>query len=241
MTSSYKGLAVALFPDSNPDPIVPTGPATSVGFQVGDSTTGITRAAGVSMIYGYGYQKTTALTGTLRGVHGNSVCFVASTAGTFIGVEGRAGNGTSASAHDGLAAGTLKGGYFYVAGSGIAAGVTVTTAVGMDTQLDVDSSGLTVTNAIGARINIQGGQGSTLTNLYGLKIEHESVDGTGATMDAAIHVSSVNGNEPITVLIDCASAALASHDTDQWPIFKIPGDLILSWDVSASTWVSSAA
>lgn len=239
MTSSYMGMAPSLFPSANPDPIVPQSTDVTVAFQAGDSTTGVTRAGGVSMIYGYGYQKTTALTGTLRGVRGNSVCFVDSTDGTFVGVEGRAGNGTSASAHDGLNAGTLKGGYFFVAGSGVASGNTITTAVGIDAQLDVDSSGLTVTNAYGARINVQGGQGSTLTNLYGLVIEHESVDGTGATMDAAIKVTSVNGNEPITCLIDASGAALAVHDTDQYPLIKI-STLILSWDVSASTWVSSA-
>jgi len=237
MGSSYQGKAPALYPDSTTT-IVPASGLTSTVFQVGDSN-GFALAGGLSMVYGYYKGITTAVTGTARGLRGNAVCFVASSAGTFVGVEGRAGNGTSASAHDGLAAGTLKGGYFYVAGSGIAAGVTVTTAIGLDTQLDVDSSGLTVTNAYGARINIQGGQGSTLTNLYGLVIEHESVDGTGATMDAAIKVTSVNGNEPITCLIDASGAALAVHDTDQYPMFKIPGDLTLSWDVSASTWISS--
>jgi hypothetical protein len=192
------------------------------------------------MVYGYAYQKTTALTGTLRGVRGNAIAYIDASTGTVIGVEGRAGNGTNASTHDGITLTTAKGGYFYVAGSGEGtSGATITTAVAVDAQLDVDSSGLTVTNAYGARINIQGGQGSTLTNLYGLVIEHESVDGTGATMDAAIMVKSVNGNEPITVLIDCTNAALASHDTDQWPLFKIPGGITLSWDVSASAWVSS--
>jgi len=218
----------------------------AVGFEgvyenisIGSSSVPVQAAAGISMIYGYAYQNTTALTGTLRGVRGNAVVYVDSTAGTIIGVEGRAGNGSNASTHDGFNAGTLKGGYFFVAGSGIASGNTITTAVGIDAQLDVDSSGLTVTNAYGARINIQGGQGSTLTNLYGLVIEHESVDGTGATMDAAIKVTSVNGNEPITCLIDASGAALAVHDTDQYPMFKI-STLILSWDVSASSFVSSA-
>jgi hypothetical protein len=77
-----------------------------------------------------------------------------------------------------------------------------------------------------------------LTNLYGLVIEHESVDGTGATMDAAIKVTSVSGNEPINCLIDASGAALAVHTTDQYPMFRI-STLILSWDVSASAWVSS--
>ncbi len=236
-TSSYNGGAPALNP-SVTTCIVPKSGLTGAAFQVGDSD-GFSLAAGISMVYGYNKAVTTAVTGTARGVRGNAIVGVASSAGTFIGVEGRAGNGTSASAHDGLAASKLEGGYFFVAGSGIAAGVTVTSAYGVNAELDLDSSGLTVTNAYGVRINIQGGQGSTLTNLYGLVIEHESVDGTGATMDAAIMVKSVNGNEPITVLIDCTNAALASHDTDQWPLFKIPGGITLSWDVSASAWVSS--
>lgn len=236
MASSYMGLAPALNPDSTCT-IVPMSGLTGTALQVGASA-GFDLAAGITMLYGYNKAVDTAVTGTARGVRGNAVCFVESTSGTFIGVEGRAGNGTSASAHDGLAAGTLKGGYFYVAGSGIDTGCTVTTAIGMDTQLDLDSSGLTVTNAYGARINVQGGQGSTLTNLYGLVIEHESVDGTGATMDAAILVKSVNGNEPISVLIDASGAALAVHDTDQYPIFKI-GAKIISWDISDGVFVSS--
>ena len=236
MAGTFMGLAVPLFPDTLIN-MVPSAAMATV-FQVGDSTTGVARAAASTMIYGYYYGKTTAVTGTARGVRGNAVCFVASTAGTFIGVEGRAGNGTSASAHDGLAAGTLKGGYFYVAGSGIAAGVTVTTAIAIDAQLDVDSSGLTVTNAYGMRINIQGGQGSTLTNLYGLVIEHESVDGVGATMDAAIYVKSVSGTEPITALIDCSDAKLTLASTDQVPLFILPGDILLAWDISASAFTS---
>lgn len=237
MAGTFMGLAVPLFPDTLIN-MVPSAAMATV-FQVGDSTTGLSRAAGTSLIYGYSWQKTTALTGTNRAVRGNAVCYVASTAGTIVGVEGRAGNGTNAATHDGVALGTAKGGYFYVAGSGIAAGCTITTAIAVDAQLDVDSSGLTVTNAYGMRINIQGGQGSTLTNLYGLVIEHESVDGTGATMDAAIMVKSVNGNEPITVAIDLSNAALAVHDTDQYPIFELTGGITLSWDMSASAWVSS--
>lgn len=235
--STFMGLAVPLFPSSTATVVAPSALATV--FQVGDSTTGIDRAAGSTLIYGYGWAKTTAVTGTVRGVRGNVVCYVDSTSGTFNGVEGRAGNGTNASTHDGVNVGTLRGGYFFVAGSGIASGNTVTTAIGVEAHLDVDSSGLTVTNAYGMKINIQGGQGSTLTNLYGLVIEHESVDGTGATMDAAIMVKSVNGNEPISVAIDLSNAALAVHDTDQYPIFELTGGITLSWDMSASAWVSS--
>jgi hypothetical protein len=238
MAGLYMGLAPSAFPDTTVY-ITPQSGLTGTTFQVGVSA-GFDLAAGTTSIYGYNKAITTAMTGTVRGVRGNAICFIDASTGDFIGVEGRAGNGTSASAHDGLGCtGKLVGGYFYVAGSGIASGNTVTSAYAVNAELDLDSSGLTVTNAYGVRINVQGGQGSTLTNLYGLVIEHESVDGTGATMDAAIMVKSVNSNEPITVLIDCSSAALASHDTDQWPLFKIPGGITLSWDVSASGWVSS--
>jgi len=237
MAGLYMGLAPSAYPDTT-SYITPQDGLTGSILQVGVSD-GFDLAAGTTSIYGYNKAITTAMTGTVRGVRGNAVCMVDASTGTFIGVEGRAGNGTSASAHDGLNVTKLVGGYFYVAGSGISSGNTVTSAYGVNAELDLDSSGLTVTNAYGARINIQGGQGSTLSNLYGLVIEHESVDGTGATMDAAIMVKSVNGNEPITVLIDCTNAALAYHDTDQWPLFKIPGGITLSWDVSASGWVSS--
>ena len=112
---------------------------------------------------------------------------------------------------------------------------------GVRAHLDIDVTGLTVTEAHGITINCQGGA-STVSKLYGLSIEHESVSGAGATMTAAIHVKSVNGVEPITTLIDASEAIISVHDTDQVALlkFKISGTTkTLSWDLSSSVWVSS--
>jgi hypothetical protein len=178
--------------------------------QIGESTTGVNSATPNAMIYGYYFGKTTALTGTARGVRGNGRITVASAAGTVHGVEGAAGNGSSASADDGINLGTGRGGYFFYAGTGKAGAVpTVTTAAGVAAQLDIDAANLTVTTAHGAHINVQTGSAAnnTVTNLYGVTIDHEAVDGAAKTMAAYLYLRAVNGNEPATNAISLATGA----------------------------------
>jgi hypothetical protein len=206
--------------------------------QVGD-TNGITIAA-ATMIYGWAKHITTAVTGTSRGVRGNATTLIASASGTMIGVEGRAGNGTSASASDGVALGTGIGVYGYFAGTATA---TVSLAIGVKAHLDIDVSGLTVTEANGVLINCQTGA-ATVSALYGLTIEHEAASGTADTMQAAIRIKCVNGNEPMTCIIDASAAnGLTALNGDQYPMFKLPsasGKTYLSWDVSATAWVQTS-
>lgn len=211
----------------------PTAAPPSVMIQVGD-TNGVL-STGVTGIYGWIKHNTTAVTGTTRAVRGNATCLVASTAGEMIGVEGRASNASSATATDGVNLGTAYGGHFFVVGG--TATATITTAAGVRAHLDIDQAGLTTTTAYGVLINIQTGAGTT-TNLYGLSIEHEAGSGTADTMTAAIRVRCVNGNEPMTCLIDASGCGpIGSGDT--YNLFKLPsgsGKTYLRWDVSDSAW-----
>ncbi len=117
-------------------------PSTMI--QVGD-TNGFVLAAGCTAVYGYMKPITTAITGTVRGLKGNATCLIASTSGTMIGVEGRAGNGSSGVSTDGVNLGSAIGVYGYVVGSGGTS--TITTAEGIRAHLDIDITGLTVTTA----------------------------------------------------------------------------------------------
>ena len=211
-------------------------PATMI--QVGD-TNGFVRAAGATGLYGFMKPITTAVTGTVRGLRGNATCLIASASGTMVGVEGRAGNGTSASSTDGVNLGSAIGVFGYVAGSGGTS--TITTAEGIRAHLDIDVTGLTVTTAYGIRINCQTGN-STVSALYGLMIEQEAGSGTADTMTAAIAVKCVNGNEPITCAIDLSGCGeIGSGDT--YNLFKLPagsGKTYLRWDVSDSAWSTTS-
>jgi hypothetical protein len=232
--AGYMGQAVSLYPGET-NTIAPiSGWATTV-IQIGGSSNGaVAPAAGGNLLYSYAFEKETGITGTLRAIRANATTTVASS-GTLIGVEGRAGNGTSASATDGVNVGTCRGGYFYVAGSGSSA--TITTAEALRAHLDIDATGLTVTTAYGIRINCQTGN-ATVSTLYGLMIEHEAATGTADTMTAAIAVKCVNGNEPMTCLIDASGCgAIGSGDT--YNLFKLPsgsGKTYLRWDISDSAW-----
>jgi hypothetical protein len=160
------------------------------------------------MVYGYYKAVTTAVTGTARGLRGSCNSAIASAAGTFEGVYGRACNGTTTVADDGLNLATARGGSFLVALAGKTGAVpTVASAEGIYVQADLDAAQATVTAAHGARINLQTGSATnnTVSALWGLTVEHESVAGTAKTLNAFIQLKAVSGNEPVTCLIDAST------------------------------------
>lgn len=189
----------------------------ATNFQVGESTTGITAAGGTSMVYGYAYHKTTALTGTDRGVRGNVGVVVASANGTAEGVFGRAANGSSASATDGVNLGTARGGSFLVAGVGQSGPATLSAAQGVYVQLDIDQKNLTITDARGIYVNVQSGNdtNNTLTACNLAYLEYESVVGTAPAINSAIKIACVGGNSGITYLIDASTVTPVAKNTNQ--------------------------
>jgi len=201
----------------------PKAPANSPStlMQVGD-TNGVDLAAGVTGVYGWIKQGTTALTGTARGLRGNASVLIASAAGTVIGVAGRAANGTSTSALDGVNAGELRGGDFLVAGVGKSGPAVITAARGVFVQLDIDAANLTITDARGIYVNVQSGNASanTLTACNLAYLEYESVVGTAPAINSAIKVATVGGATGATCLIDASTFNLAVTDTDKVALIK---------------------
>lgn len=191
--------------------------AGAQSLQIGESTTGITSAGGTSMIYGYAYHKTTALTGTDRGVRGNVGVVVASANGTAEGVFGRAANGSSTTATDGVNLGTARGGSFLVAGVGQSGPATLSAAQGVYVQLDIDAANLTITDARGIYVNVQSGNdtSNTLTACNLAYLEYESVVGTAPAINSAIKIACVGGNSGITYLIDASTATPVAKNTNQ--------------------------
>jgi len=189
---------------------------------VGESTTGVVVAGGTTMIYGYATHKTNALTGTLRGVRGNAGILIASAAGTVIGGDFRAANGSSTSATDGVNAGTVRGMASLVAGVGQAGPAVIDRAEGIYTQLDLDAANLTITDARGVYVNVQSGDAAanTLTACNLAYLEYESVVGTAPAINAGIKVAMVGGCAAATCLIDSTTFQTAIHDTDQVTLFK---------------------
>ncbi len=175
----------------------------SVMIQVGD-TNGVKYASGETAIYGWLKHVTTAMTGTARAVRGNANTLVAST-GTFRGVEGRAGSGTSASATDGVNVTTLEGVYGLVACAGGTS--TITNARAVSADLDIDITGLTVTNAAAFYANINTGA-STVTNFYGVHIKHVSTGASPATLDAVFRYE-VESSGPYYCAFDIGGAPTA--------------------------------
>lgn len=187
--------------------------------QIGESTTGITSAGGTSMIYGYAYHKTTALTGTDRGVRGNVGVVVASANGTAEGVFGRAANGSSTTATDGVNLGTARGGSFLVAGVGQSGPATLSAAQGVYVQLDIDAANLTITDARGIYVNVQGGGASnnTLTACNIAYLEYESVSGTAQAINSMIKMACVGGmsGTGVLYLIDATTVTPVAKNTNQ--------------------------
>ncbi len=171
----------------------------SILLQVGD-TNGVSVASGVTGIYGWIKQKTTALTGTARGIRANARCLVTSASGTLRGGEILAGNGTSAVDVDGVSVGTMIGLYCGIAGCPAASEVTVTTGKGLQVICDVNQEFVAFTTLYGAHILFNtdaGGDMSAITTGYGLAIENEAVGGaggagTGEDLTAAIYIGAKN-------------------------------------------------
>jgi hypothetical protein len=209
-----------LYADASANKIYSSG---GVYVQIGESTTGVTTAGGTSMIYGYGAQKTNALTGTLRGLRGNAVVLIASANGTVEGIFGRGGNGTSTTAVDGVNLGVARGGSFLVAGVGLTGGPAVLTrACGVFSQLDIDAANLTVSDARGIYVNVQSGNasGNTLTACNLAYLEYESVVGTAPAINSAIRIAMVGGCAAASTIIDATSFKLAVTDTDKVCLMK---------------------
>lgn len=214
-----------LFWDASGSALLSAGKAK---LQIGESTTGVTAAGGTTMIYGYAAQKTTPLTGTLRGVRGNAVALVDSADGTAEGVTGRAGNAASATDVTGCDLDTARGGSFLVVGAGLstAGPAVLEKAQGIYAQLDIDAANLTVSDARGLYINVQSGSASanTLTACNLAYLEYESVVGTAPAINSAIKIAGVGGYTPATSLIDASTFQTATHDTDQVTIMKFLND-----------------
>lgn len=195
--------------------------AGAMTLQVGESTTGVTTAGGTTMIYGYAVHKTNALTGNLRGVRGNAQVLVASANGTVEGVLGRAANGSSTVATDGVNAGTLIGVSALVAGVGQTGPATITNAYGVYSQLDINAADLTVTNARGIYVNVQAqASGSTITNCDLAYLEYESVAGTAAQINSGIKMVTTGGTGGLGCLIDASGAALNVMSGNVVVLFK---------------------
>jgi hypothetical protein len=194
-----------------------TSPPSAI-VQVGD-TNSLSLAAGVTAIYGWVKQDTTAVTGTVRGLRGNASVLIASASGTVIGVAGRAANGTSTTSTDGVNAGTLRGGDFLVAGVGTG---TVNNLQGVYIQLDIDAANLTVDDARGLYVNVQSGNAAsnTLTACNLAYLEYESVVGTAPTINSAIKIAGVGGHTGATQLIDASTFNLLLSDTDKVTLLK---------------------
>jgi hypothetical protein len=207
--------------DTSADKMIGTGNAT---MQVGESTTGVTTAGGTTMIYGYAYHKTNALTGTLRGLRGNAVVHVASTSGVAEGVYGRASNGPNTSDVTGVNLDTAIGLSSLVAGVGLGAGgpSILEKAYGVYAQLDIDAANLTVSDARGLYINVQSGDAAsnTLSACNLAYLEYESVVGTAPAINSAIRVAMVGGCTEATCLIDATGFKLALTDTDKVTLIK---------------------
>lgn len=198
---------------------LPTPPSTLI--QVGD-TNGTALAGGVTAVYGWIKQITTAVTGTARGIRGNASTLIASSAGTFNGGDFRAANGSSTTATDGVNAGTLNGVSAIVAGVGQSGPAVITAARGVFAQLDINAANLTVTDARGIYVNVQSGNASanTLTACNLAYLEYESVVGTAPAINSALKIATVGGATGATMLIDASTFTLAGTDTDKVTLLK---------------------
>jgi hypothetical protein len=197
---------------------VPPTPAIvpTTAIQIGD-TNGVDLAGGVTGLYSWIKQVTTAVTGTARGVRANCSALIASAAGEFVGVDARVANGTSTTATDGVNAGTLTGLKSLVAGVGTG---TITAARGIYAQLDLDAANCTTTDARGIYINVQSGDTGTLTLCNLAYLEYESVSGTAPAINSAIKIATVGGATGATQLIDASTFTLAGTDTDKVTLLK---------------------
>jgi len=201
-------------------PRVTTAVPTTM-IQVGD-TNGVQLAGGVTGVYGWIKQNTTALTGTARGIRGNASVLVASANGTVRGGEFRAANGTSATATDGVACGEADGIYAMVVGVGKSGPAVLSKAYGVVAHLDIDAANLTVSDARGIYVNVQSGNASnnTLTACNLAYLEYESVVGTAPAINSAIKIATVGGATGATQLIDASTFKLAITDTDKVRLIK---------------------
>ena len=162
---------------------------------MGETTTGVTTAGGSTMIYGYGRQKTAALTADLIGVRGNARVGIDSASGKVIGGYFTAGNGDPVD----------DVGYELDIMRGVYAGVcskapedttaTINTACGYEVSMDLDQGtdghAVTITDAQGLYIvynTATAGSYATITNGYGVYIKNEATSGTGAALDAAVFI-----------------------------------------------------
>jgi len=184
-------------------------PSTMI--QVGN-TSGVDLAGGVTAVYGWIKHGTTAMTGTARGIRGNASVLVAST-GTAVGVDGRAANGTSTTAGDGVNLTKAIGVSALVAGVGISGPAVIASAYGVYAQLDIDAANLTVSDARGLYVNVQSGNSAanTLTACNLAYLEYESVVGTAPAINSAIKIATVGGNSGINCLIDASTAKLKAY------------------------------
>jgi hypothetical protein len=180
---------------------------TPTGFQVGDSTAGVNLAAGSTKIYGYNVAKTTAVTGTVRGVRGNARANIASAAGTFRGGDFQAGNGTTI----GVAAGTLEGVFAEaVLKAGSAGAHTIAAMRGLVAGLDANGdANATVTAGRAIYAYVRSGL-ATLTASCVAFLQHEAVAGAGKTLTAFIVCDSVAPNGGANALVDASTAKLTA-------------------------------
>ncbi len=153
---------------------------------VGEETTGVTTAGGTTMIYGYAYHKTNALTGDLIGVRGGARCIKDSTSGKVIGGYFTAGNGTDTAT--GFSLGVLRGIYAGIV-SKTGTGKTITAARGVEITMDMDAPTTAITTASGVKLTMQtGAAGGTITNSAGITISNAAAEGAGVELGSAILV-----------------------------------------------------
>lgn len=188
--------------DESDDRLEGSGNAT---VQIGESTTGVTTAGGTTMVYGYAFHKTNALTGTLRAVRGNARINVASAAGVIRGGEFYAGNGSNASATDGVNLGEMSGVTASCITTTPASAATVTKACGLQVINDTNQATTAITSEFGIRVSMQTGSSQgTHTNTCGISICNEDVEGTGAVIGAGLQIGNISRAIGFTYLIDMA-------------------------------------
>jgi len=159
-----------------------------------DATISTAVAGGETGVYSYISQATTALTGELIGVRGNSRSNVASPSGTIMGGKFQAGNMSA-----GYNASTVTGVYVDVVNKippdGGDSTVVWTNARGYEVSMDLNQGSANKTNTVTNAYMFYGvynlptvGTYATVTNGYGVFLRNEAVGGTGQALDAAVYI-----------------------------------------------------
>ena len=169
-----------------------TGTYTGSGAMT--NTVSSTAAGGLTGITSSPTQTTTALTGTLIGVHGSSRVNAINGTGTVIGGKFQSGNyGTGTNIT------LVQGVYAEVVNKVPAANVTWTYARAFEANMDLNQGSASKTNTITNAAMYHGiynlptaGAYATVTNGYGIKLRNQAIGGTGQMLDAGFYLDDLS-------------------------------------------------